>query len=100
MQDADGVERNRTKAVLAAFTIGEWLMLSTAVILFLWPVLAGMGLALAAPPGSVVSMTPLIVLSLAFAWSFRWLRGAAASLPAVVLWIATAWSVIVFEAFR
>jgi hypothetical protein len=100
MQDVDAAEPGRSRAIRAAFAVGEWLMLATGVMFLLSPYLPRDGILSAMPPSSVVSVTPSIALSVTFALALRWLRGAPVSLFTVVLWIVTAWSAIVFEAFR
>lgn len=85
-------------SVIVAFMIGEWLMLSTGAILFLWSVLSSVGVLAATPQSNLFSLAPWVALSFAFAWNFRWLRGSTPSLFGVLPWILVAWSVIVVEA--
>lgn len=99
MWDRDITSEYRSRSVQIAFIVGEWLMFATAVALIGWQTLAVIE-RVPPPPDGTLSVTALIVLSLAFAWNFRWLRGAPASIISVFLWIAASWFVILNEAFH
>ncbi|MBL8537068.1 MAG: hypothetical protein JNM59_06655 [Hyphomonadaceae bacterium] len=96
MQEKDAVERRENMSILA-LRIGEWVMFSTGVVLLLWPLFAHVNLVTAPPNGALSSMS-LFVLSMAFAWNCRWLRGASISTVAVLLWLAASWCAILLEA--
>lgn len=93
MSDANA----RSRGVLIAFAAGQWLMFATSLFLIFQPIVSGFS---STTTHTDDVPTVLIVLSLAFAWNFRWLRGARVSLAGAVLWIVVAWSAIAFEALR
>lgn len=96
MQGEDS-DRRQDRSRNLAFRAGEWVMFLTAVALLTWPLLANIDVA-PAPANGALSVIPLFVLSMAFAWCCRWMRGEGVNPIVVLLWLAAAWLAILFEA--